>query len=72
MFSKVPLLIALLRESRGRGPLALKDLLPFHHRPFPLVDSKEVHFAGKLRRDLVHGSPGEAKGQISLLTKTSN
>lgn len=61
MFSKVPLLIALLRESRGRGPLALKDL-PFHHRPFPLVDSKEVHFAGNLRKDLVHGSPGEAKG----------
>lgn len=71
MFSKVPLLIALLRESRGRGPLALKDL-PFHHRPFPLVDSKEVHFAGKLRKDLVHGSSGEAKGQISLLTETSN
>lgn len=68
VFPKVPLLIALLRKCRGCSPLPQKGSFS----PSPLVDSKEIPFAGKLRKDLAHGSPREKKGQISLLTKISN
>jgi len=33
---------------------------------------KKVNYAMKLRKDLIHGSPKEAEGQISLLRKISN